>query len=387
MEKKQRMRSKMPLRDRVLAYVVEKHRRLLVLPLVIAVVLLATLVISSSATLSNLKKQTATPHDPKIAENDPNVKLSFFGDIVFGRTIARLGEQVGYDKLFIPTADLILDSDIIMANLDMAVIKGDIKDYPKIDKYSYYYTEAKNIEHIKNAGFNVLSLANDHIADLGREVMPEVFDTLNSLGISYVGAGYDNVEAGAYKKFDVNGKTVAILSMIQGFPNDYTSKEGVIGVASSNNANVTLAVNNARSKCDIVIVYVNWGHEYMLTPNESMRKLGQKLIDAGATMVVGANPRVVLPVERYRNGLIAYSLGSYIFDDASSRTCDSIALNMTMDTENNISVEVIPLRINSGVPELTSNALYTNRIFTTITKFLEDDSYTITNSKLQIKLG
>ena len=69
MEKANAGRSKMPLRDRVLAYVVEKHRRLLVLPLVIAAILLI-IIISSSVAISGLKKQTAAPHDTTIAEND-----------------------------------------------------------------------------------------------------------------------------------------------------------------------------------------------------------------------------------------------------------------------------------------------------------------------------
>lgn len=387
MEKANAGRSKMPLRDRVLAYVVEKHRRLLVLPLVIAAILLITLIISSSVAISGLKKQTAAPHDTTIAENDPNLKLTFFGDIVFGRNIAKLGDTVGYDKLFIPTADLIKDSDIVMANLDMAIITGDVKDYPKRDKYSYQYTEAKNIEHIKNAGINVVSLANDHIADLGIEALAEAFETLESLEISYVGAGYDNIEAGAYKKIEANGRSVGIIGMVQGFPKDYAAREGQKGVASSKNANTTLIVNNAREKCDIVVVYVDWGYEYMLTNTEAMRKLGQTLIDAGATIVVGTNPRVVLPMEKYRNGLIVYSLGNFIFDSANSRTCDSIALNLTMDTESKITVEIVPLRINSGIPEPTTNKLYTNRIFTTLTKYMADDSYTIKDSRLYIELG
>jgi poly-gamma-glutamate synthesis protein (capsule biosynthesis protein) len=70
----------------------------------------------------------------------------------------------------------------------------------------------------------------------------------------------------------------------------------------------------ARRQADAVIVTVHWGAEYRTVPTPTQERLGRALVDAGASLVLGHHPHVLQPLERYRDGVIAYSLGNLVFD-------------------------------------------------------------------------
>jgi gamma-polyglutamate biosynthesis protein CapA len=91
------------------------------------------------------------------------------------------------------------------------------------------------------------------------------------------------------------------------------------------------AVALAKGKADLVLVSFHWGEEYATVPSEAQRALAHAVIDAGATLVIGHHPHVIEGVERYKHGVIAYSLGNFVFDQHEERGKRGLVLGCELD--------------------------------------------------------
>jgi poly-gamma-glutamate capsule biosynthesis protein CapA/YwtB (metallophosphatase superfamily) len=102
----------------------------------------------------------------------------------------------------------------------------------------------------------------------------------------------------------------------------------------------------ARRRSDMVVASVHWGDEFILVPTERERRIAREMIDAGACCVIGHHPHVLREVERYRHGLIAYSLGNFIGDMTwNPRTRLSAWLTVEVDADRIVSDLLTPALI------------------------------------------
>ena len=166
-------------------------------------------------------------------------------------------------------------------------------------------------KYLKEAGFDVMSIANNHALDFGIAGRTSTRDTLDSLGIKH--AGSDRLKfSTAY--IDVKGKTVAFI----GFAHN-TVSPNVNDLVTARRL-----VTEADKKADIVVVSFHGGAEgsaYQNVPKQTEIFFGEKrgnlplfsrtVIDAGADLVIGHGPHVLRGVEMYKDRLIAYSLGNF----------------------------------------------------------------------------
>jgi hypothetical protein len=166
-------------------------------------------------------------------------------------------------------------------------------------------------KYLKDAGFDVLSLANNHAADFGDYGRSSTRKVLDNLGIKYAGSDRDRYST-AY--LDVNGKKVAFI----GFAHN-NIVPNVNDLASAKKL-----VNDARKKADIVVVSFHGGAEgeaAQMVPRETEVFAGEKrgnlrlfahtVIDAGADLIIGHGPHVMRGMEIYKGHLIAYSMGNF----------------------------------------------------------------------------
>ncbi len=103
-----------------------------------------------------------------------------------------------------------------------------------------------------------------------------------------------------------------------------------------------------------MVVYVHWGVERSDMPEQYQKDMGRGYIDAGADIVIGSHPHVLQGFEWYNGGLIAYSLGNFIFND---REKDTAALEVTIDPGGDLSARVLPYEIiNRAVSPITDTA-------------------------------
>ena len=116
---------------------------------------------------------------------------------------------------------------------------------------------------------------------------------------------------------------------------------------------------------------------------DSERKIAHQLIESGADVVIGCHPHVLQPVEFYKNGIIFYSLGNFVFDQGQRPARNTTLLQMNVNRETGAVVfTLIPMHIDEFRPHVTDNSLYLSQIQDVLTESLPEGSYTITESGL-----
>lgn len=237
--------------------------------------------------------------------------LLFVGDIMLSRDVTRQINQ-HRDAVF-PfryIASTTRSADFTFGNLESSISnKGE-------NQGSIYSFRANPsvIEGLLYAGFDTLSLANNHSFDWGREALADTVARLSNSGISVVGAGRNEEEANAPRIVNVKDAKIALIAFTNLYPKSFEAERIHAGVSKFNEAEIVQKIKTLHNSADIVVVSMHWGDEYELHANELQKKLGKEFIDAGADIVVGHHPHVVQELEKYKNGWIAYSLGNFIFD-------------------------------------------------------------------------
>ncbi|MCL1853255.1 MAG: CapA family protein [Peptococcaceae bacterium] len=314
----------------------------------------------------------------------PALRVAFTGDMMLGRSVQGASRFYGYDYLLANIKDYWEGFDIVMSNFENPLLDSGAK-YVRAEKEILLSANKECLSAVKEAGYSILGLANNHMMDYGAEALLYTLESLEEKGIHYVGAGVNSDRAKEYYLQDINGLKVAIVAVTdiytKGFAATYEDS-GVFAVTSD--SNYLEAIAAAKEAADVVIFFVHWGNEYTTILTKDQQRMGRNAIDAGADFVVGSHSHVIQPVEIYRGKVIFYSLGNIIMDQGWSTTKDSLLLGVCMDKEGNIIFEAVPLRIKSAAPEETRNPFYSKRIFRTLTKKLDSSYYTIENNRLYI---
>jgi poly-gamma-glutamate synthesis protein (capsule biosynthesis protein) len=161
-------------------------------------------------------------------------------------------------------------------------------------------------------GIDIVSLANNHLLDFGPDGLASTLHELQKRGLPAVGAGPTLAAARQPAVLTVRGKRVAFLSACDDEGGGAT-RNGP-GVSLIAPRALTAAVRRLRSQVDYVVVGLHTGVEFCPCPEPFFVRLARRLIDAGATVVAGHHPHVPQGLERHGHGLIAYSLGDFLFD-------------------------------------------------------------------------
>jgi poly-gamma-glutamate synthesis protein (capsule biosynthesis protein) len=284
------------------------------------------------------------------AAAEPNVTLVAVGDIMLARGVAQATEQEGVDYPFSATAEITRAADLTVGNLECALSR----DGTALVKRYSFKADPASADGLKNAGFDVVSLANNHSLDCERAGLLDTREALARRGLLCVGAGKDAAAAEAPLIVERNGLRIAFLAWTAVQCEGVIYREDAPGAAVFDPDRAAGAVRAARKRADVVIVLLHWGLEYTKEPLEVQRSIAQGLIDAGATVVIGAHAHTPQPVERYHRGVIAYSLGNFVFDALSDRARSGLILRCQLGPGGVARVETIPTTITRCRPEPTA---------------------------------
>ncbi len=201
-------------------------------------------------------------------------------------------------------------ADITFGNLEGVLVDGGTprKTCTNPNACFLFRSPARYVQHYVNAGFDVLSLANNHSRDFGEAGRSATMRTLDDAGILHSG------REGDFASFEVEGLKVALLAFA------VTQKSNLMHAYEQ--AADTVAAHAAAH--DVVIVSFHGGAEgagmtripfeeewYFGEPRGDVVRFARGMVDAGADLVLGHGPHVVRGMERYRDRLIAYSLGNF----------------------------------------------------------------------------
>ena len=239
------------------------------------------------------------------------LNLAFVGDIMPGTTFpdSRLPEKDGA-TLFKDVDSILVAADVAAGNMEGA-LADEGETTKKGGKFSYSFrVPTRYGKLIADAGFDFMSMANNHAFDFGLDGVKSTEATLHANGIAYSGIGGRRESAIVER----NGIRYGFCAFGH---NSYTLKHADL-------ENVKRIIGNLREKADIVIVsfhggaegtahkHLPQGKEMFLGENRGdLRNFAHFCIDNGADVVYGHGPHVVRAVELYKNHFIAYSLGNF----------------------------------------------------------------------------
>jgi len=249
------------------------------------------------------------------AETAPEwtIKIAAVGDIMMGTTYPEDSNYLPpYDgtTILAGVKDPLAAADITIGNLEGCLLNGGTPAKDCEDPASCYVFRSPEhyVGYLAEAGFDVMSLANNHARDFGEEGMNRTRELLDSVGIKYSGL------IGDVAKLEHDGKTIAVIA--------FATYDGLYNLLDIPLAESIVAGWSAMA--DIVVVSFHGGIEGIaaLHVPDSMevaygedrgelRKFARAVIDAGADLVVGHGPHVPRGMEIYKNRLIAYSLGNF----------------------------------------------------------------------------
>ena len=281
-----------------------------------------------------------------VQEIEPNfVNLLFAGDIMLDRGVknsVRKNFKGDYSALF-TNLSLLKKSDIAFANLE-----GPASDQGK-DLHNLYSfrMDPSVIPALKGGGLSVVSVANNHAGDWGRDAYINTLSRLEENEILYTGGGMNKLEAEKPAIVEKHGMKIGYLGFTDVGPNWMEAGETKGGVLLASNPRFEEIVNNASKSVDYLIVSFHFGDEYKTVHNKRQEYLAHKAIDAGAKIVIGHHPHVAEDTEVYKNGFIAYSLGNFIFDQAfSQNTMQGMILEIKLWKDGSIVIKKNTVQLN-----------------------------------------
>lgn len=246
-------------------------------------------------------------------DKNSTTTLLFVGDIMLSRFI---GEIMGKNKNYSFPFEFV-NKDLKEADLVFGNLEGPISDKGKNQGSIYSFrADPRVIEGLIESGFDVLSIANNHIFDWGKEALLDTINILKENKISYIGGGENYQDANEMKIKEINGIKFGFLGLTNLYPKSFWAKDNQAGLTEFNEDEIVKKIKKAKENkvADIIIISLHWGEEYQTVSNKFQKDLAHKLIDFGADIIVGHHPHVAQEVERYKNGVIFYSLGNFVFD-------------------------------------------------------------------------
>jgi poly-gamma-glutamate capsule biosynthesis protein CapA/YwtB (metallophosphatase superfamily) len=304
---------------------------------------------SNTATLTPIITPTPTYY----------VTLEAVGDIMLARTVGDRVLAQGPQIVFAGVQSVLDTADIRVGNLECAITE---RDTPEKKSYPLK-APAQAARALSLAKFDILSLANNHSMDFGSAGMADTMEALKQVGIATVGAGSDAPEAHAPVILERNGLRLAFLAYVDVLPeisgfdaHSWNATATSPGVAWADPAQIRADVSAAKRNADLVIVMLHGGLEITTVINnitDEQRSEAHTAIDSGAALVLGSHPHVLQQIERYHGGLIAYSLGNFVFDQYLGIANATIILRVMLDRSGFLSYDYVPVLIENGLPVIT----------------------------------
>ena len=249
------------------------------------------------------------------------LELAFVGDIILGKY--RLH---GYAPLFAAGDDPfaavaeLLRADVAVANLETPLM------HTRPERSPIYigsrFGADKPAARALVGRFAALSVANNHAYDLRTAGLQQTPEVLRELGIVAVGAARASGDPVQVATLERAGWRVALVAATTWTNRPPDPGDPALPVVRTSELPRRLlpAIAAARGDHDLVLVLLHWGQEYTDGPDHLQRVTARRLLDGGADLVIGHHPHVLHGLERHAHGLIAYSLGNFLFANTDERS-------------------------------------------------------------------
>ena len=280
------------------------------------------------------------------AEAEGSTTILFTGDVLFANAFKAGYDADGIKGVVAPELlEELRAADILMVNNEFPFSD---RGTPMADKQFTFRCSPGYVKALNEMGVDVVSLANNHTLDYGREALSDTFAALDGAGILYGGAGDSAERAKQVQVIEVHGKRYGFIAVSRVVPTaDWKVENAVPGLFSCYDTTALVEViKEARETCDYVAVYPHWGVEYQAYPEANQTQIAKACIDAGADVVVGSHTHCLQGVSYIDGKPVFYSLGNFIFGQSIDR---SAMLEVTIDAAGRASYRFVPVYAAGGV--------------------------------------
>jgi poly-gamma-glutamate capsule biosynthesis protein CapA/YwtB (metallophosphatase superfamily) len=248
------------------------------------------------------------------AQDTTRLSMLFLGDIMqhdsqISDAYDPITQQYNYFPCFQYVKPYTKAVDVAIGNLELTLAGPPYTGYPQ------FGAPDQLLEALKDMGMDVLVTANNHCVDRGRKGLERTIQMLDSFKILHTGTFSDETERSSLTPLIIerNGFKLALLNYTFGTNGLPVTKPNIVNVIDKETIRRDLMKSSAM-KPDAIIVFTHWGTEYQSLPSEWQKDIARFCFDHGASMVIGAHPHVIQPMEwnRKENKLIVYSLGNFV---------------------------------------------------------------------------
>ena len=302
------------------------------LPILLATPLLATVAVACAdprpaappPVEATEAPEVATPR--RVVREDARARIVAVGDIMMHGMVkktaadhASADNHDGFDVLWDDVAALVKEADLAFGNLETPIAP----DHDKGTRQMVFNAPLMVLDSLAHAGFDVVSFANNHVYDQGRDGFLETVERLEAHELGFIGAGKTCAAARKARLLDAGGITIGWIGSTDLYNHDLNTTDDAPCTATFEPGWVVEEAAAAREAgAELVIASVHWGVEYAVEPLAEHRAAATAVIDGGVDVVLGHHPHVLQPLEVHtapdgRRGLIAYSLGNFVSNQSA----------------------------------------------------------------------
>jgi poly-gamma-glutamate capsule biosynthesis protein CapA/YwtB (metallophosphatase superfamily) len=249
---------------------------------------------------------------------EPTIKIAFVGDIILHQRLRQREEKTkeGFSTIWQELQPLFDTADILYGNLEGPVAHelGGVSGYPRFN-----FPESI-LPELKKSGFDVVSTANNHSLDRGFKGIDLTIRKLRRYELLFTGTTSSDTPADPFytlvpieKFIQKKQRYVAFIACTEMLNGHLDKKQQVLLCYEKENFIRQLVADlSQRADVKAVIVTPHWGEENIFIASERQKKWARSLIGSGAKAVVGSHSHVIGEIEKYKNGIILYSLGNFV---------------------------------------------------------------------------
>lgn len=243
------------------------------------------------------------------------MKVVVAGDFCPRDRVAKNIECDNWTNVLNDVKPVTLSADLSIVNLECPIVKD--KDTPIVKKGPILKCVPESLAMIKDSGFGLVTLANNHFRDQGNSGVENTISAIRSYGLDYVGGGLNYEDSAQTYFFQKDNERIAVINCCE---HEFSiSDEYKSGSNPLNPIQQWYAIQDAKTKADYVLLIVHGGHEHFQLPSPRMQETYRFFIDAGADVVVNHHQHCYSGYEVYKGKPIFYGIGNFCMDDSRFR--------------------------------------------------------------------
>lgn len=272
---------------------------------------------------------------------DETISIFISGDFAPSLRVNEVIKRGDYQSLYNDILPIIQDADIAITNLESPLIE---EGHPIKKTGPNLKSPVKSIEALKYAGFDMVTLANNHMMDYGKDGLSSTIQVCKKNNIRHIGAGMNDEAAKRIEYYYLKGCHIAFINCCE---NEWSTTQGNYpGCNPLNEVALFYQIKEAKTNADVVILIIHGGHETYEYPSLRMKQLYRWFIDLGVDAVIGHHTHCFSGYEIYKEKPIVYSLGNFIFDrkKGNSSWYHGVAAVVSIINKNQIGLTLVPFK-------------------------------------------